>query len=163
MMFEGKNASDAYRKAMGGEKRPGDGTMGSRWLKRVEIAARIAELNAKTETRRIVTNRVMTKTEEMEWLTQVVTTAPSEIDETSQLCQGYEVDANGKKKYKLVDKARALDLLAKMKAEFPPMEQAAAPVNVSVNVTVMSEDRRAELMTKKRQAIEKRRAVSTNN
>lgn len=154
-IIDGLLPTAAFRKITG-KTRSGDSVQAGRLLKKVQF--RVDQLRAQA-----AEGRVMTKREEMEWLTKVVTTPPSEIDETSPLCQGYEIGSDGKKKFKLVDKARALDLLAKMKAEFPPMEQAAAPVNVSVNVTVMSEDRRAELMTKKRQAIEKRRGITANN
>lgn len=122
------------------------------------IKARIAELMGKA-----AEGHVMTKREEMEYLTKGATTPVGDVDEKSPLCQSYKINADGTKEFKMVDKMRCIDLLAKMKAEFPPMEQAAAPVNVSVNVTVMSEDRRAELMTKKRRAIEKRRGITANN
>lgn len=154
-IFDGLLPTAAFRKITG-KTRSGDSVQAGRLLRKVQF--RVDQLRNQA-----AEGRVMTKREEMEFLTEGAETPVGKIDENSRLCQSYKINADGSKEFKMVDKMRCIDLLAKMKAEFPPMEQAAAPVNVSVNVTVMSEDRRAELMTKKRQAIEKRRGIPANN
>lgn len=153
LIFEGKTAVEAYRTTMG-EGKAGERTVGSRWFARVDVKARVAEL-----TERAAKGRVLTKRDEMEFLTQVIMTPVGDLTQNSHLCQSYSKDGD-KLTVKMPDKMRAIEILAKMKGEFPAVEQLAPPappVNVNVNVSnVMSEDRRASLMEKKRAAIQRR-------
>ncbi len=154
-IVEGLLPTAAFRKITG-KSRSGDSVQAGRMLRKVQV--RVDQLKKKT-----TEGRVMTKREEMEFLTEGAETPVEDISPKHRLCQSYRKYADGSIEVKMVDKLRCIDLLGKFKAEFPPMEQASTPVNVSVSVTVMSEDRRAELINKKRQAIEKRRAISGSN
>lgn len=146
---EGKSAVEAYRGAYGKNK-SGERTTATRLLAKADIVARIDELAGKA-----AEGSILTKRQEMEFLTEVITTPAGKITKDSRLCQGFTQDGE-KVTVKMPDKMRALEILAKMKGEFPAMEQTAPPVSVSVNVSVMTEDRRAELIRKKRESIQRR-------
>jgi len=160
LIFQKRNAVQAYREVYG--KKRGERTTASRLLANAGIAARVKELMGQATSAHILTKR-----EEMEFLTRVVLTSPDQVGPESNLAQSYSKEGE-KITVKLPDKLRAIELLAKMKAEFPQMEQPAAPapaVNVNVSVAVMTEDRRQELLNKKQQAIQRRlaaKATTTN-
>jgi hypothetical protein len=104
------------------------------------------------------TEGVMSLREKRLFLAAVVRTPIGEVDENSPLCQYFQRTKAGLR-VTMVDKLRALELDAKLAGEIK------GP-SVTVNATataggfVLTEERRAELIARKRAAIERHAARS---
>lgn len=158
------NASQAYRDAFGA-KGATAGANGSKLLKRAEVALRIAEIrtsiqvavtDAAEEIKAEVKGKFLSLADYRAYLRDVIMTPIGEVDERSRLCQSAEYSDTGKK-FRMPDKLKALELDAKLSGALAAAEK--GNISVNVNVAVMTEDRRKELLDKKRRAIERRRAA----
>lgn len=119
LLVEGKlSKADAYRKAFKCKdmKQATASKAASRLSKNVEIQRYMDTLNAQLDK-----STVLTKQQRMEWLSRVVTTPISEIDNTSELCQEYSMDENGIK-YKMPSKITAIQELNKMDGAYTPQK-----------------------------------------
>lgn len=147
---KGLNGAAAYREVYGKDLKNPRGGASDLIRDNPDISARIKELQALSNTK-----DVMTAQQQKEWLTKVVLTPINDIDETSILCQSAKYSETGRE-LKMVDKLGAITQLAKLMGL---MKDAAVEVSVGVQLNVLTEDRRKELMEKKRRAIEARMAA----
>lgn len=99
----------------------------------------------------------MDKNERLKYLTRAIETSVKDVDEASDLCQSYEKDKNGKIKYRMVDKLKALELISRLCGDFTIVDGGNS-VNVNVNVAIISEEARQSLIQRKRDATLRRLA-----
>lgn len=146
----GAKGAVAYRRVYGENIKSARGSAYA-LLKDQDISARVRELSEKS-----ADATVMALREEMEFLTQVVTTPIDQIDETSVLCQRYRYKPDGSRELWMVDKLGALRLLAELKRE---LTGAAMNISVTNTVNTLTPERQAELQRRKRASIERNRAA----
>lgn len=104
------NASEAWRKA--GGKGDNANVLGSKWLAKVSIKARVEELRAKADTK-AEASTVLSILEKREFLARVLRTPIGEIDHKSDLCQErtfIEGQEETSVKIKMPDKLKAIQL-----------------------------------------------------
>lgn len=149
---KGMKGCDAYRHAYGNKvKSPRSGA--SDLLKdNPDISERVKELMQDQADGDIITQREL-----LEYLTKAIMTPIEQIDANNPLCQSMKFSQLGQE-LKMVSKLGAADLLAKMRGWLEGDLRNKISVGVNVNVTVMSEEKRAELIRKKQQALERRTA-----
>lgn len=142
----GMKGAAAYRKVYGEHQRNARSSASALLKDNPDVSQRVSEISLQA-----AKGTVLTLQQEMEWLTKVVQTPISQIDEENVLCQRFKYTKEGRELW-MVDKLGAMRLLADLKKELSDKTPA---VSVEVNVTVMSSDRRKELQEKKRAAIER--------
>jgi hypothetical protein len=94
---------------------------------------------------------VMTLQQEMEYLTKAILTPIDQIDETSILCQRVKNSDSGRELW-MVDKLRAMEMLIRLKGEFAA-DKVQHGGEMTVNI-VQTEERRKELIARRREAME---------
>lgn len=149
---KGKKGAEAYRTVYGQDLKNPRGQASDLIRDNKDISERIKELQALG-----TSEDVMTLREELEYLTRAILTPLDQIDESSVLCQRAKYSETGRELW-MVDKLRALELLARLKGELKDGGNVSVAVGVQVH-TQLSEPERVELMRKKRQAIERRKQL----
>lgn len=136
------------------------GTCGSRLLQKVKTRINSIISGQKLKSTHLTIER------KRDDLAAIWETPIANIDEHHPFCQSYKrtVNDDGRvtTEYKMIDKLRALQIdneLAGHTAVALQQQNINIQNNTTVNVAVMSEPRRKELMDKKRAAIERRRAL----
>jgi hypothetical protein len=114
-------------------------------LKDRDISERIAELLGQSASEAIWTGAQI-----REYLTKALTTPLSEVDATSTLCQA-EKRTEGMHEIKMIPKLGAAELLAKLNGDL--VTTPAAQVNLDLKVTILSEERRKEVMELRKLAL----------
>ena len=126
-------AKGAYYQAAYGEVYDKSGksaaNMGSKLLEDIGIRNRVKELQAEGASDTVLTIAAANK-----YCLDVVTTPVGEVDETSPLCQQYEITPE-KTKYRMPDKLRAIELTMKLQGKLREGNAAPAPA-VNVNITL---------------------------
>lgn len=143
----GKKGGEAYREVYGKQIKNPRGQASDLIRDNQDISARIKELQAMSNSK-----DVMALQQQKEYLTKVLITPIGEIDESSVFCQVAKYTETGRE-FKMIDKLGAITQLARLMGL---MKENAVEIGVNVNVSVMSEEKRAELMRKKQQALERR-------
>ena len=111
LYFGGKSATNAYREAYGNVRTAR--AAASRLLTSVNIQTRLSELG-----RAMVLDAVISRQRMLEFLTRIVMTPLADIDERHELC-AKATYSNGRLKHlRIVDKMRAIELLARMQGWF---------------------------------------------
>lgn len=137
----GAKGAVAYREVYGAKV--GARKCASALLKNEDISGRVAELQDAS-----ASSDIMAAKAQKEWLTKVIMTPINDIDETSILCQSAKYTQTGRE-LKMVCKLGAMTLLARLMG----LLKETAPVALNVNVTVLTEERREELMRRRREAM----------
>lgn len=148
---KGMKGGEAYRHVYGKHLSNPRG-QASLLLKNEDICERVKELMQDQADGDIITQREL-----LEYLTKAIITPIEQIDANNPLCQSMKFSQLGQE-LKMVSKLGAADLLAKMRGWLDGDLRNKISVGVNVNVTVMSEEKRAELIRKKQQSLERRTA-----
>lgn len=155
-MAEGHDAAEAYMRIYPESKKKSAIAAAARLRKRVR--ERIAELQSKAEV-----DTLLTIKEKRQYCADVLRTPIGEITESSPLCHSVKriEGPNGSSvEYKALDKLKALQLDNELAGHVKQVEAQAVNVTVGVAVNVMTEERRMQLLEKKRAAVERRLARS---
>lgn len=118
LIVKGLSAKDAYRKSFPRCRTVKTAEVeGCSLLKNPKVEAYIKELRA-NDNEKLALDRIITKQETLEFLTQVIRTAAGDINKHDQLCQSYK-DTTGEAGHrideiKLPDKLRAAERVCKM-------------------------------------------------
>lgn len=105
LIFEGKNGTEAYRKAFPDSSYETAMSGASTILRYPKISARIAFLQSKTAEK-----SVLSAIERREWLADLVRTPADRINGSSPLCAGVKPLKDGQVQYLVPDKVAALKL-----------------------------------------------------
>lgn len=147
---EGMDATAAYQKVYKKSTKASALTAGPRLLGNVRN--RVKEIQSSN-----LSEEIMDKNERLKFLSRAIETSIKDVDESSTLCQSYEKDKNGKVKYRMVDKLKALELISRLCGDFTIVDGGNS-VNVNVNVAIISEEARQSLIQRKRDATLRRLA-----
>lgn len=101
---QGMSASEAYRES--GYDAKDANVTGPRLLANVGngVKARVEYIKAQA-----ATSTVLSIAEKREFLAKVLRTPIGQIDESSPLCQSFEIGKEGERKYKMPDKLKAIE------------------------------------------------------
>lgn len=154
----GETATAAYRAIYSAATKVAEAN-GSRLLRIAKVSARVAEMQ-----RASATARVMSLQEKREFLALIVRTPIGQIDENSPLCQWFKRTTGRRATFeiRMPDKLQAIMLDARLAGE---LKGTSVTVNTAAPVSgyVLTEERRAELMAKKRAAMEHRLAAGAQS